>query len=313
MPDSDRRSDGDEPQHHRYRSAALKERSVLVLTSVTFAGIALVGIGWVMAGSSYVPGLFMQLGTSMMLLVPLALLGLMLENRLRQTEQQLHSTDAKLERLTAVTREGLAASRRQRDDLFDSARQAPQQDTVSALFENAEEIGAIDPRGVRVLVPGTELRLRFRHEGDAIRVQVEERDGAVRGHFTWDKGDSPRAFSHGLILQLNELKTFPGDPDFDPAAVLRQLLETIQLGVRSRTGEHSEDFGHLIEIPNEHWVISAEGLYSRKRHYHIPAQSITSSHDDWPRHMQSIGWVDTTAFNDAFQLARHLLGARQAS
>lgn len=294
-------------------SAALRERSVLVLTSVTFAGIALVGIGWVMAGSSYVPGLFMQLGTSMMLLVPLALLGLMLENRLRQTEQQLHSTDAKLERLTAVTREGLAASRRQRDDMFDSARQAPQQDTVCALIEEAEEIGAIDPRGVRVLVPGTPLRLRFRQDGGTIRAQVEDPDGSVRGHFTWDKGDSLRVFSHGLALQLNELKIHPSDPGYDPAAVLQQLLETLQLGVRSRTGEHSEDFGHLIEIPNEHWAISTEGLYSLNRHYHISAQSITSSHDDWPRHMRSFGWVDMTAFEQAFQLARRLLENHEAS
>jgi hypothetical protein len=281
-----------------------------VLGSVTVVGIALVGVGWSIQGTSYVPGLLMQLGTSMMLLVPLALLGFMLEDRIRHAEEQLRTTAARLDTLTAVTRERLAASRQQRDDLFDTARRAPRQDAVRALLEDAREIGAIDPSGPRVLVPGTSLRLRFRADDGSIQIDVQEPDGSSLGQLAWNGGDSAEAFAQGLAAKLRAINRYPGDTSFDPAAVLRSLLETLQLGVRARTGEHSDDLGHLIEVPNEHWAISTEGLFSLKHHYQIPAQSITSSHDDWPRHMRTLAWVDASAFDEAYYLARRLLDHR---
>src|SRR5947209_2501782 len=105
MPAGDK-PDGGRPRQRRSwvaRTAAIKERNFLVLGSVTVVGIALVGAGWSIQGTSYVPGLLMQLGTSMMLLVPLALLGFMLEDRIRHAEEQLRTTAARLDTLTAVT------------------------------------------------------------------------------------------------------------------------------------------------------------------------------------------------------------------
>lgn len=291
-------------------STVIKERAVLVLGSVTVAGIALVAVGWVIQGSSYLPGLLMQLGTSMMLLVPLALLGLMLENRIRHAEEQLRSTAARLDTLTAVTRERIATSRRQRDDLFDAAKQAPQQDMVRALLEDAAEVGAVDPLGVRVLVPGTSLRLRFRAQGDGIDVQVEELDGSPADHLTWREHEPAEAFAQQVAATLRRLDRYPGDAGFDPTTMLRHLLDMVHRGVRARTGEDAEDLGHLIEIPNEQWAVSSEGLFALQQHYHIPARSIAGSHDDWPRHMRTLAWVDQTAFEEAYQLARRLLNRR---
>ena len=90
--------------------AALQDRSVLVLGSVTLVGVTLVAAGWVIKGQSYVPGLLMQLGTAMMLLVPLALLGLVLEKRLHRAEEQIRATAAQLDTLTAVTRQGFPST-----------------------------------------------------------------------------------------------------------------------------------------------------------------------------------------------------------
>lgn len=294
-------------QKHRRWATIIKERTVLVLGSVTAAGLALVALGWSIQGSSYLPGLFMQLGTSMMLLVPLALLGLMLEDRIRHTEEELRATAARLETLTAVTREGLAAGRQQRDTLYERAKRTPQQDMVRALINDATEIGAIDPLGARVLVPGTSLRLRFRQQDNSIQVQVEELDGSAVAHLAWNEGESPETFAQHLAKQLRIINRYPGDAYYDPTTILRQLLETVHLGVRARTGEHFDDLGHLIEVPNDHWAVSSEGLYSLQHHYHIPTQSLISSHDDWPRHMRTMAWVDTTAFEEAYHLACRLL------
>lgn len=284
-----------------------RDRAFLLLSVVTVSGVALVAGGWVMQGASYVPGLLQQLGSSLMLLVPLAVLGVMLEKRLERTEVQLRATAAQLDTLTTVTRERLATFRRQQDDRFDAAKRAPTRDAVSAVLAEAEEMGAIASDGARVRLPGTELRLRFRaRDGDVITA-IEEADGTVLLRFPWNSGQSAESFAWQLAGVLRGADRYPGDGSYDPTQILRQLLDTVQLGVQSRSGELPRDFGQLIEIPNQHWAISKEGLYSLRQYYHIPAQRITGSHIDWPRHMRSLAWVDEAAFDEAYYLARRLL------
>ncbi len=287
--------------------AFIRDRAFLVLGSATVVGIALVGTGWVIEGAAYVPGLLMQLGSSLMLLVPLAILGFMLEGRLRRTEEQVRATAEQLETLTTVTRERLAANRRQRDQMFDTAKRVPSQGRIRALLADAADIGAIDGSGPRVQVPGTELRVRFRpQDGDVLTV-VEEADGTPLAQLPWTAGEAADGFAQQLAGVLRKLDRYPGDGAFDPTRILQHLLEMVRLGVESSTGEHPRDLGHLIEVPNEQWAISSEGLYSLQQHYHIPAQRITGSHDDWPRHMRSLAWVDEAAFDEAYLIARQLL------
>ncbi len=288
----------------------IKHRTGLVLSAVTIVGIVLVSAGWIIQGPTYLPGLLMQLGTSMMLLVPLALLGFMLENRIRGAEEELRATAARLDTLTAVTRERLATSRRRRDEMFEAARRVPAQDRIRALLDDAVQIGAIDPLGVRVLVPGTSLRLRFAQYDSNVQASVEEQDGTPLGQLAWNDGESAEDFSQRLAERLRTLDRYPGDVSFDPAIVLQRLLEIAQLGIHARTGEHPHDLGHLIEIPNKQWAISAEGLFSLDRYYHIPVQRLTGFHDNWPRHMRTLAWVNAAAFDEAYLIARHLLASR---
>ncbi len=290
--------------------ATIKHRTGLVLSAVTSVGIVLVSVGWIIQGPTYLPGLLMQLGTSMMLLVPLALLGFMLENRIRGAEEELRATAARLDTLTAVTRQRLATSRRQRDEMFEAAKRVPAQDRICALLGDAAQIGAIDSLGVRVLVPGTSLRLRFRQHDGNVEARMEEEDGTLLEQMAWNDGESAENFAQRLAERLRTLGRYPGDDSFDPAIVLQRLLEIAQLGVHARTGEHPHDLGHLIEIPNKQWAISAEGLFSLEHYYHIPLQRLTGSHDNWPRHMRTLGWVNAAAFDEAYLIARHLLVTR---
>jgi hypothetical protein len=294
-------------KEQRKRWSAVSDRSFLVLAVVTFVGIVLVAVGWILQGQSYVPGLLQQLGSSLMLLVPLALLGFMLEGRLRRTEEQLRATTAQLHTLTAATREGLAESRQRQDQVFDQARRAPSRGAIHELLSDALRIEAIDPAGIRVRVPATTLRLRFRSSDTDILVLVEEAYGAELGKADWNSSESAEAFAQELAGVLRKLDRYPGDASYDPAMIFRQLLEILQLGIQARTGEYGHDLERLIEKPNEYWAICAGGLYSLQRHYHIPAARITSGHMDWARHMRSLGWVDEAAFDEAYSLARRLL------
>jgi hypothetical protein len=296
---------------HRRRSdrviAAIQDRSVLALGSVTIAGIALVASGWVIQGKAYVPGLLMQLGTAMMLLVPLALLGFMLENRMRQAEEEIRATAAQLDSLTAVTRQRLAEHQRQREELLDAAQRDPTQGTVLVLLKEAEEIGAVVPSGARVALPGSSLRLRFRPDGTDVVAQVEEAGGRVLGTVPWHATESAAAFARRVAQDLRTRDGYPGDRGFDPSAVLRELLKVIRIAIEARSGERPHDLGPLIELPNDQWAISSDGLFSLQRPYHIPAQRLIGSHENWPTYMRTQAWVDAPAFEEAYLLARQLL------
>jgi hypothetical protein len=289
------------------RWATVRDRSFLLLSLVTLLGIALVAIGWVLQGPSYLPGLLQQLGSSLMLLVPLAVLGFVLEGRLQRTEEQLRATVEQLGTLTAVTRERLAEMRVQQDQMFDQARQAPSRNVILELLADATRIGAIDGAGLRVRVPASTVRLRFRPGGADILVAVEEENGAVLGKADWNADESAERFAAELAGVLRKLDRFPGDARYDPTAVFQRLLEILQLGMQARAGEYPNDLEYLIEVPNEHWAICAGGLFSLQRHYRIPVDRITSGLEDWPRHMRSLGWVDSASFEEAYSLARRLL------
>jgi hypothetical protein len=286
---------------------ALRDRSSLVLGFVTLAGVAFVAIGWVIQGESYVPGLLQQFGSSLMLLVPLALLGFMLEGRLRRTEEQLRATTEQLDTLTAVTRESLAEGRRRQEEVFEQVRRAPNRTSIHELLVDAIRIGAIDAAGIRVRLPATTLRLRFRPSAADILVRIEESDGAVLGEVDWSSDETVEIFARELAGALRKVDRYPGDASFDPAAIFQRLVEVLQRGTQSRVGEQPGDLEHLIEMPNDNWAICASGLFSLRRHYHIPKYRIIGGHVDWPRHMRSLGWVDEASFNEAYVLARRLL------
>jgi hypothetical protein len=297
------------PGRHEHFVTSIQDRSLLALGLVTFAGITLVAAGWVIQGRAYVPGLLMQLGTALMLLVPLALLGFVLENRMRRAEEQIRATAAQLDTLTAATRQQLSEHRRQREELFGAAKQDPAQGMIRALLDEAVQIGAIVPEGARVQMPGSQLRLRFRPDGTDVMVQVEELDGSILGAVPWHSGEDARVFAQRLAAHLQASDRYPGDTSFDPTAVLQKLLKLVQLGVESRTGERPRDFGPLIEIPNEQWAISADGLFSLQRPYRIQTRQIVGSAQGWPQYMRTQDWVDAAAFDEAYLLAQHLLQA----
>lgn len=306
MPTADRESDRGKRARDRL-AATIKDKSVLVLSFVTLLGITLVTAGWIIQGRAYVPAALLTLGASLMLLVPLAMLGFMLENRLRHAEEQIRAAAVHLDTLTAVTRERLTENRRQREELFEKAKRDPSQENIYALLIDSLHIGAIAPSGVRVHVTANSLRLRFRTEDGRVQAQVEEVDGTPLECVHWNAGETADVFAQRLSQRLSAVGRHPGEQTFDPSAVFQRLLETLDLGVKARTGEHPRDLGHIIEIPNEQWVISTEGLYALSIPYSIPKERIIDSHENWSRHMRTLAWVDAAAFDEAYRLARQLL------
>ncbi|MFI6294018.1 hypothetical protein ACIBEJ_20690 [Nonomuraea sp. NPDC050790] len=297
------------PTRHERVMQAVRDRSVQVLTWVTLCGVVFVGAGWIMDGAAYVPGLLLELGVSLMLLVPLALLGLMLEKRLRKTEEHIRDATARLDALSAVTRERLIEHRRQRADLYQNAQRNPTQTLLRELLQDAIAVGAVTPEGPRVRIAGTTLRLRLRmaqQDQNTLEAVVEEVGGAARKSLSWLVEESAENFAERLAEVLRTDQVYPGDQSYDPSDLLLRFVELLHTAVEARTGESEHDLGTVVEIPNTQWVVSREGLYCLDRHYHIPAARLTGF-TDWPTYMAGQEWADGARFGEAFRLARSLL------
>jgi hypothetical protein len=289
--------------------STVRDRSVLMLAWVTVSGIVFVAAGWFIDGWNYLPGLLLELGVSLMLLVPLALLGLMLEKRVHQAEEQIRSATSRLDALSAVTRERLVEHRRQRADLYKDAERNPTQGLIRVLLQDALAVDAVAPGGLRVRIPATPLRLRLNmspHGQEALEANIEEEDGTSRETLLWPGGETAEDFAERLAEVLRTQEFYPGDHAYDPSGLLLRFVGLLRTAVEARTGERAHDLGPIIEIPNEQWAVSLDGLSCMTRQYHIPVTQLDSD-ADWPTHMYSHEWVDPAQFREAYHLARLIL------
>ncbi|WP_149262394.1 hypothetical protein [Actinomadura sp. K4S16] len=216
----------------------LRDRSALLLIGVTILGTLLVAVGWVVEGADYVPELLLQAGSALMMLVPLAFLGLVLEGRMRHTERRVEETVAQINALSVATREQLADHHRLRSDLFAGAEANPTQQVIRVLLEDAAAINAIAQEGVRVRVQGTSLRARFRNAPDrSVQIRLERGDGSVLDTVSWPAQQPAEAFAAELRTALHTVQpSFPAQ-GFDPSELLTRLIRVIHLAVDARTGD----------------------------------------------------------------------------
>jgi hypothetical protein len=194
-------------------------------------------------------------------------------------------TTASLDDLRQVTLENVQERRRTDEDAFRRFEKAPTFQSIVELLDRARELGAVSERGVRVGLPATSFRLRFpvstrRDDGSVpvLDVGIEEEDGtlphdataapiAVRGQqpVPWSADTSADAWAASVAPELQKLNRYPGDEQFDPAGALQRLTALLRVAVEARTRPTSAAIPPLrpiIEMPNDDWVITEDGLQS---------------------------------------------------
>lgn len=194
---------------------------------------------------------------------------------------------ASLEDLRDVALENVERHRQSDEEAFKRFEAEPTFAGVTGLLQRAWELGGISERGVRVRLPGTTLRLRFPLPGrpdngssPALQVGLEEEDAtlphdatapetAVRGQLPvpWSPSQSAGDWAAELAGRLQRLNRYPGDEQFDPAAALQQLMRLLRLAIESRTrpgpaGAPLPRLTPVIEMPNDAWVLTEDGLQS---------------------------------------------------
>lgn len=281
----------------------LLDRGVLLPVAATVVGFAMIGYGWVIEGRAYLPDLLLQLGSSLVLLVPLVLLGWLLEARMRRAEDQAHDIADGLARVRSqvddlgeATRSLVLQERTDWTDTIRRAREAPDQELVCGLLRNAALLTAVAADGVRVPVPGSEMRLRFVPDPAAeLPLTVERPDGGRLTELRWAPGEPADAVAR-TVAEVTQAH----GPGRD---VVMALLDVIEVGVAACTGGLPHTLGPLIELPNAQWAIATDGLHCRPRNYHIPVERLRDTAEDWRGHMLAKEWVDEPAFLEAYDLA----------
>jgi hypothetical protein len=291
---------------HRF----IRDRGVVVPVAATAAGLAMIGWGWLLQGRDYLPDLLLQVGSSLVLLVPLVLLGWMLEARMRRTEDRAHDIASGLAEIRSqvddlgeATRSLIRSERADWEDAIEKARRAPDQETIAGLLRDAATLSVVASEGVRVGVPHTDLRLRF-VPGPAAEVPLvlEEAGGTQVSELTWRPGEPFQVVARSVAEMLVARDAYPGDDDYDSGRLVMALLDVIEAGVAARTGRLPHPLGPLIELPNPQWAIASDGLHCRVRKYHIPAERLLDTAEDWRGHMLAKSWVDRTSFLQAYDL-----------
>ncbi|QIJ65004.1 hypothetical protein [Streptomyces sp. JB150] len=243
----------------------------------TGLGAAMVVGGWVMDGMGYVPGFLLEIGATLILLVPLAVL----ERRLHRTEQQtqelneglrrvdqrIHRAAEEIERLGRMSvEEGYG----DREAALNTAENRGDQPSVRQVLQQAQEMGAISAGGVRVRPEGlVDARLRFRAARAAVTVRIETESGGqptASSWQSWRPGENARRLCRRLNAEARDMGVAgPGMPHLP----VEELVALVRLAVASHTGD-GRDLGAVVELAGDEWVISDDGLYGRPWPYRVP-------------------------------------------
>ncbi|MGX8903689.1 hypothetical protein ACR820_00035 [Streptomyces netropsis] len=309
-------------------------KDIAVLTLATLGGLALVVWGWLLQGDEYTPGLLLQFGSSLVLIVPLLVLGRVLERRLQSAQAalssdladiqaQMRATRARLDTLGETSRDGLLDRHRRRELLLRDAEREPTAKRLAAVIREAANLQAVDDGGVRTRLPGSDLWLRLDLRrttapnsaqpgrggpDETLYLTLEDRGGAPVSGTAWARDEEASAAARRLTARRTG--TGPGTAAAalrDINGLLRLLVTTLRTAIAARTGQEQQDLGRLIELPNEQWAISADGLWCRQRYFHIRTEQLLDSRQDWRRYALAKPWVGREQFLDAYRTAHALL------
>lgn len=299
---------------------------IATLTTVSVVGLVLVGVGWVMQGGSYVPGLLLQIGSSFFLIVPLVLLNRLLERRLQRAEERtrsisdtltdmrarLNETATRLDELGTLTRQSMTEQQEEDLQAADAVQERLSRPALIDLSKRAADARAISPGGVRTHVSGATLWVRLRTEagkeddGAELSYDLEDRAGARLATVQWGEDETPAAVASRLVTELITRSSGPDQHGYDASALNMQLIEAIRIGLAHRAGTADNQLGPLVELVNDQWAIATDGLYCLSQPYRIPVDRITGTSDDWRLYMAQKPWVDANKFSEAYKTAADL-------
>jgi hypothetical protein len=244
----------------------------LIVTGLLAGGALMITLGATLDLRDYYSSTLLELGAALFLAVPLILLERVLRERIEEriggveTEVQhvaetVSRTQSTIDEISEETRTRIAAARASDVELLKKLRDSPSEENVWNALHRVEEFSALDPDGVRVHVPASDLRMRFRADpAGPVRISVEERDGTtVSGCGIW-VADEPAGEA---LAELAESLQLSGEYSPDvlvDAAMFERLAATLEGVLRTRIdGRHGTLHDRLVELDGP-WALTLYGV-----------------------------------------------------
>ena len=250
---------------------------------------------------SWWSGVLVEIGVTIMLLVPLLLLTGLVERQMRgvrEAQAEIEATQAqtseRIEQLVADvaetreqvsrTREELAETMKERltrvaeaeRAMVDALESNPSMTATRDALKRATELRLINDFGVCIPV-GRSTFLRF------LPVPTQTYPGAwstgetwpddvlvcrlgfgqeLGGELLWSEKQTVEEFLESLAIRLRSVDNYPGDEKFSQQAPLVSLKRILSLALdENRSGSVSGLRGIIAFIPNGGWTFTAEGIY----------------------------------------------------
>jgi hypothetical protein len=288
-----------------------------IIGIVLTIGVLLIAAGWSLTAEAYLSSLLLELGATVLLLLPLLWIERIFEQRVERGEARTRSQVAEVSSEVADVSEVLAKTRQSVADLQEQLSSRLQEtanadaglveraksdvsfDTLAALFRRAAEVNALSDRGLRVVVPGQWERLRFRHafveSQRALWLSVEGPAGNDIGVATlWRAGEGAVDAMAAIVEAWVRNGSYPGDGAMDAQRIFERLLLTLEVAIRGRRARGETQLHPVVELPSTTWAMTDYGLENLLEDYYaIPGGELATDEglQHWRQHMQDKVWV----------------------
>ena len=266
-------------------------RKSIPLMIATVVGLAMVVAGWLT--TDYLSNLLLQVGSALVLVVPLVALTLVAEQWVRRDSAEPSEAEPAPAPEPAHPPAG-----------SDPDPVEPPEDGLPELLDAAVARAAVGRHGIRVPIPGSTRRLWLGGGSSDAELAVQELDGREVGHrVRFGGGPGTQDFASAL----RGLAADAGTELPDPSALEEELVRALRLAVDARTAAHVNDLGELLEVVNRQWALSADGMRGLDRYYFIPRDRLTEADPKWPTLVAGgRAWIDAALFEEAYRAARAL-------
>ncbi|WP_432983198.1 hypothetical protein [Dactylosporangium sp. CA-233914] len=325
-----------------------RRNSWVLAAASLLAGIGLLLWSWTVRDDGWLSGTLVNVGTALLLFVPLLIAGRVIEKRLdevrasqNQIEQRQEKTAESIatlaeevahtqedlrrtrDRLTEAVSSRLAASRQQDRQAFENVEEGPSHEVVFEALMRAAALHLTTESGCRVPIRNTRLYLwfetptthdRFQDEpdpGEDLYLRLESAGRGRVDRLYWPAEMSAEDFLVTLAEAVTRSGEYPGDASFEAGRIFSDLRELLEVVHESATSGSATPVVGAIQFFSPQWVITEAGLISVGRPgggYSIPFTRIQEP--SWPAQMAGKTWLDVNSFDNAYAVACEI-AARQ--
>lgn len=315
---------------------------ITILAALTVAlAVGLLYLSWNTQGSAWESNLYLAIGSTLLLGVPLAILTHGIETGLdrvseRQDEiatrqektasdvtrltEEVAQTQADLqltrEQLSEAVRNRITANKSKDLELFKAVGEAPSHANVLNSLVRAKGMEIISDQGCRVgfisdcylrFTPGWESTNPVDHEAqgpDVIEFTLEQMDATPLSRLSWHAEATASEIGASIAETMQASGVYPGDRSFDAGKMFADLSALLTLGHESITRGAIDPIRHIIQFCPPQWAICDDGIYSTQTHYFIAADDLNNQ--NFIPHMSEKIWVNMESFEEAEMACRAL-------